>query len=152
MCIDGAIAVTSYSSANAKLPIEIGIATGTNTLNVVIGVVPGVIEIHSGDEVKAGLSALEMEAIGLQPTRACELINDFLIGGVVGCREARVKVALQQLYKIAGHHMEFQLEELGDLDISPPTFDQGACAEMEARRLVFLARQSKSRGASHVRH
>ena len=117
-----------------------------------IGVVPGVFEIHSGDEAEAGLGALEMEAIGLQPTRACELINDFLVGGVVGCREERVKIALQQLYKIAGYEMEFLLEELGDLDISPPTFDQGTCAEMEARRLVFLARQSKSRGASHVRH
>ncbi len=152
MCIDGAIAVTSYSSANSKLPVEIGIATGTNTLNVVIGVVPGVFELYSGDEAKAGLSALEMEAVGLQPTRACELINDFLVGGVVGCREERVKVALQQLYKIAGSDMEFFLEELGDLDIAPPTFDQGACAEMEARRLVFLARQSKNGGESHVRH
>ncbi|WP_426158305.1 hypothetical protein [Pseudomonas sp. TSRC2-2] len=152
MCIDGAIAVTSYSSANAKLPVEIGIATGTNTLNVVIGVVPGIIEIHSDDEATAGLSAFEMEAVGLQPTRACELINDFLVGGVVGCREERVKVALQQLYKIAGQDMEFQLEELGDLDIAPPACDQGACAEMEARRLVFLAKQSKNGGESHVRH
>ena len=50
MCIDGAIAVTSYSSANTKLPVEIGVATGTSTLNVVIGVVPGVIELYSGDE------------------------------------------------------------------------------------------------------
>jgi hypothetical protein len=152
MCIDGAIAVTSYSSANTKFPVEIGIATGTSTLNVVIGVVPGVIELYSGDVGKAGISVREMEAVGLQPTRACELINDFLVGGLVGCREERVKVALQQLYKIAGSHMEFSLEELGDLDVSPPTFDQGACAEMEARRLVFLARQSKNGGESHVRH
>jgi hypothetical protein len=147
MCIDGAIAISSYSSANSKLPLEIGIATGTNTLNVVMGVVPGVIELHAADEGNAGLSALEMATIGLQPHRACELINDFLVGGVVGCLDERVKVALQQLYGFAGYEMEFALEELGDLDISAPFSDLGASIEMEARRLVFIAKQ-KLNGAA----
>ncbi|WP_177454461.1 hypothetical protein [Pseudomonas sp. Irchel 3E13] len=151
MCIDGAIAVSSYSSADKRLPIEIGIATATNTLNVVIGLMPGIIELHPEDELSAGLSSLEMEAVGVAPHRACELINDFLLGGVVGCQEERVKVALQQLYHIAGCEMEFTLEELGDLNVSVPTLDMGACVEMEARRLVFIAKQ-KSNGATSSVH
>lgn len=152
MCIDGAIAVSSYSSANTKLPVAIGIATGTNTLSVVIGVVPGIIELDADDESNASVSTFDMEAVGLQPHRACELINDFLVGAVVGCREERVKIALQQLYEIAGYEMEFALEELGDLDILAPSCDLGACAEMDARRLVFIAKHKDSGAVSSVHH
>ena len=145
MCIDAAIAVASYSSANHRLPIEIGIATGHNTLNIVIRRVPGQIELHEEHEEAVGLSSIEMDAVGLTAEKACDLINEFLVGGIVGCRDSREKEALDCLFQLAKQEKEFQLHELGSFNIIAPPCEEKSCVEMEARMLVFLAKQHRSR-------
>ncbi|WP_177418499.1 hypothetical protein [Pseudomonas sp. LS-2] len=115
-------------------------------MNIVMGRVPGHIEIYQEHEPSIGLSAIEMEAIGLPMEKACDLINEFLVGGVVGCRDSRQREALECLFKLANQEMEFQLHEIGNFNLSAPPCPDNSCIEMEARMLVFSAKQQRQVG------
>lgn len=110
MTLIGEIQLTGYLAAGSSvLPLVIDLRLGSHCSQIILNPVTAGAELCSTAEHESGISAIEAEAVGVSPAKACKLVNHALAGSKVRVTGQGTASAMAALYDLAKTEQSFEM-------------------------------------------